>query len=135
MHEDNLYYPVWELEEPHGREGVWVLWIAKHHPTYQAAVSADRNKPTKPVLFGTTHFWADTFCSAILEWALRLYEDNGDEGGFKLLTTAGDQDPLWTRYQSKIQELIASSKDPILRTKLQREAVGLMLYFAQERLR
>jgi len=124
------YYPVWELEPATTNEAHWILWYAREHPTYQAANVADRHRHERAWLYGKRHFWADTYCAALVEWALTLYRDQGNQGGFKLFSerteTVGD--PLWERYCTKVEELMNCCADPLRCTVLQRDVVGLMLY-------
>lgn len=123
------YYPVWELEPATNNEA-WILWYAREHPTYDAAKAADRHRPEGTWLYGSKHFWADTYCAALVEWALTLYRDQGNQGGFKLFSERTDttEDPLWERYCTKVEELLSSYADPMKCAILQREIVGLMLY-------
>lgn len=128
--EEGGHYPVWELDPPTGERTAWLLWYAKEHPTYQAAVAADRSRPEGSLLYGTRHFWAETSCGALVEWALTLFRDQGNQGGFKLFTerAEGIDDPLWESYQTKVEDLMQSYEDPLKCLILQREVVGLMMY-------
>jgi hypothetical protein len=123
------YYPVWELEPATGNEN-WTLWYAREHPTYDAAKVADRYRPEGTWLYGLKQFWADTYCAALVEWAITLYREQGNQGGFKLFSerTETTEDPLWERYCTKVEELLSSYSDPMKCAILQREIVGLMLY-------
>jgi hypothetical protein len=124
------HYPVWELEPPAGSVRDWILWYAREHPTYVAAVAADRSRPEGTWLYGSKHFWAETYCTALVEWALALYRDQGDQGGFKLFTdrTQVEEDQLWEKYQTKVEELMSTYGDPLKCLAMQREVVSLMLY-------
>jgi hypothetical protein len=128
------YFPVWELEPATGNEN-WILWYAREHPTYEAAKAADQHRPEGTWLYGLKHFWADTSCAALVEWALTLYRDQGNQGGFKLISERTDttEDPLWERYCTKVEELLSSYADPVKCTTIQREIVGLMLYLLRRR--
>lgn len=124
------YYPVWELEPATSNEANWILWYAREHPTYSAAIAADRYRPGGTWLYGSKHFWAETYCAALVEWALALYRDQGDQGGFKLFSerTEATEDPLWEKYHMKVEELMHTYAEPLRCPVLQREVVGLMLY-------
>ena len=124
------HHPVWELEPPAGDGTNWILWYAREHPTYLAAVAADRSRPEGTWLYGSKHFWAETYCTALVEWALVLYRDQGNEGGFKLFAdrTQAEEDQLWGEYQAKVEELMNTYGDPLRCLDVQREVVGLMLY-------
>jgi hypothetical protein len=119
-------YPIWELVPPAGEQGVWILRYAPQHPTFQAAQASPGG--------AITRLWAETFCSALVEWALRLHRDSGDEGGFKLLSTsdAAGGSPLWERYNQKVESLISSYSDPIACLTSQREVVSLMLCLLED---
>jgi hypothetical protein len=129
------YHPVWELEPATSNEANWILWYTIEHPTYQAASAADRYRPQGTWLYGTKHFWAHTYCAALVEWALAIYRDQGNQGGFKLFSerTETTEDPLWERYCTKVEELISSYTEPLRCPVLQREIVGLMLYLLRRR--
>ena len=129
-------YPVWELEPPHGDGALWILWYAKHHPTYLAALAADERRPVTDGLYGTRHFWAETICGALVEWALILYRDQGDDGGFRLPAEQGDGagELLWERYATKVEELMGSYRDSLTCLALKREVVSLMLYILRGQL-
>ena len=124
------HHPVWELEPPAADRTNWILWYAREHPTYVAAVAADRDRPEGTWLYGSKHFWAETYCTALVEWALALYRDHGDQGGFKLFTdrTQAEEDQLWEEYQTKVEELMNTYGEPLKCLAMQREVVGLMLY-------
>ena len=124
------YHPVWELEPATTDEANWILWYAREHPTYQAAIAADRHRPEGVWLYGKKHFWADTYCAALVEWALALYRDQGNQGGFKLILerTETVEDQIWEKYYTKVEELINYCADPLKCAVLQREVTGLMLY-------
>jgi hypothetical protein len=114
------------LVPPAGDQSVWTLRYAPLHPTFRAAQAS---------LGGAiTRLWAETFCSALVEWALRLHRDSGDEGGFKLLSSpeAAAGSPLWERYNQKVESLISSYSDPIACLTTQREIVSLMLCLLED---
>lgn len=130
-HEDvGIPYPIWNLEPPGPEEGRWVLWFARHHPTYEAALAVDRLGGSAKSLRGIRNFWQETFCAALVEWALFLYRDRGDEGRFRLLVDplAESGNIIWDRYAAQVQELLNSLDDPLRCSELQREVVSLMLY-------
>ena len=124
------HHPVWELEPPTGNVTNWILWYSREHPTYLAAVAADRNRPEGIWLYGSKYFWAETYCAALVEWALALYRDQGNQGGFRLFAdqTQAEQDQLWGEYQAKVDELMSTYEDSLRCLAVQREIVGLMLY-------
>jgi len=126
-------YPEWELEPPHGEEDRWVLWYSKTHPAYEDALATTRRRPDATGLFGIKLYWAELFCSAISEWALALYQDQGDEGGFHLLSggVVESSDPLWERYHFKVQELMESYEDVLTCFDLERELVSIMLHLLE----
>jgi hypothetical protein len=128
-------YPVWELEPPSPQQSTWVLYYARKHPSYVAAAAADKHRPNGTRLYGTNQFWAETFCSAVVEWALMQFRDHGDQGGFSLLmpTASDSHDTLWERYQGKVEELMQSYRDPLRCLTLQREVASLMLYILSRR--
>ena len=128
--EEGGHYPIWELDPPAGERTCWLLWYAREHPTYQAAVAADRSRPEGSWLYGRRHFWVETYCGALVEWALILYRNEGNQGGFKLFTerVEGVDDPLWENYQMKVEDLMQSYLDPLKCLTLQREVVSLMMY-------
>ena len=129
----SVAYPEWELEPPHGEEDRWILWYSKTHPAYEDAIAATRRRPDATGLFGIKLYWAEMFCSALTEWALALYQDRGDEGGFQLLSggALGSSDVLWERYHFKVQELTESYEDSLLCLDLERELVSIMLYLLE----
>ncbi len=131
--EEGSHYPIWELDPPAGNRTSWLLWYAREHPTYQAAIAADRSRPEGSWLYGSKHFWAETCCAALVEWALTLYRDQGNQGGFKLFTerVEGVDDPLWERYQTKVEDLMQSYGDPLKCLTMQREVVSLMMYLVR----
>jgi len=124
------HHPVWELEPPAGNVTNWILWYVREHPTYIAAVAADRNRPEGIWLYGSKYFWAETYCAALVEWALALYRDQGNQGGFRLFAdqTQVEEDQLWDEYQAKVEELMSTYEDSLRCLAVQREIVGLMLY-------
>ena len=128
--EQGGHYPIWELDPPAGERTYWLLRYARQHPTYQAAVAADRSRPEGSWLYGTRHFWVETYCCALVEWALVLYRNEGNQGGFKLFTerVEGVDDPLWEDYQMKVEDLMQSYLDPLRCLTLQREVVSFMMY-------
>ena len=129
----DIPFPVWQLEPPIGEGALYVLRWAKHHPTFLAACAADDHHRNGPRLYGTKHFWAETYCSALVEWALILYRESGDTGGFTLVSDrplSTDQ-TLWERYQFKVDELMDSYADPLKCLTLQREVSSIMLYILQ----
>lgn len=134
--EAEIPHPVWELEEPHGETNLWTLWYARHHPSYRAAVAANRARPDGLRFYGTGHFFAEIICAALVEWALRLYRDRGDDGGLRLL--GGNPGPsgssVWERYRACLDELPRAAADPVKYVGLQREAASLMLYLVHEEL-
>jgi len=133
--EEDLPYPVWELEPPGPRQTSWVLWFATRHPTYMAAVAADQHRPSGTWLYGTKQFWAEVFCSALVEWALVQFRDRGDQGGFSLLmpVTDGSRDTLWEHYGTKVEELMQHNRDALRCSTLQREVSSLMMYILSRR--
>lgn len=128
-------YPVWELEPPSPQQPTWVLYYARKHPSYVAAAIADQHRPHGTRLYGTKQFWAETFCSALVEWALMQFRDCGDQGGFSLLmpTATDSHDTLWERYQGKVEELMQSYRDALKCLTLQREVASLMIYILSRR--
>jgi len=129
-------YPEWELEPPHGEEDRWVLWYSKTHPAYEDALATTRRRPDAVGLFGIKLYWAEMFCGAIAEWALSLYQDRGDEGGFYLLSggTKELNDSLWERYHFKVQELMDSYEDALACLDLERELMSIMLHLLERSL-
>jgi hypothetical protein len=122
---EDLPYPIWELEPPASEEGVWILRYAPRHPSFQAVTHTGQ--------FAITRWWSETICTALVEWALRVYSDSGDEGAFKLMAGAdGDGSPFWERYESRVQRLLNTYEDPIQCMSLQREVVSLMLCLLEE---
>lgn len=129
--------PIWELEEPRAVGEPWVLRYGRRHPTYEAALMADRQRGNGAGLYNSPRFFEQIGCEALVEWALRLYREVGDEGGFRLLpdtTTDGRDGPVWERYISKVEDLIQRYGDPIECLELQREVVSLMLYLVRQEL-
>lgn len=130
---NEAYYPIWELEP---REGVqpWILKYARYHPVFESAVAADRLGGEAANSGGTRQFWKETFCAALVDWALSIYRSQGDEGRFRLLTDQPVEvtTALWERYDTKVSELQEEYEDPIKCMQLQREVVGLMLYILHE---
>ena len=132
----SVAYPEWELEPPHGVEDRWVLWYSKTHPAYEDAIATTRRRPDATGLFGIRLYWAELFCSALSEWALALYQDQGDEGGFNLLSGSSlePSDSLWERYRFKVQELMDSYEDSLTCLDLERELVSIMLHLLERSL-
>jgi hypothetical protein len=122
---EDLPYPIWELTPPAGADGSWILLYAPRHPTFEETKNDGRA--------ALDRFWAETFCGALVEWALRLERDAGDGSGFALLTQTGQNgSPLWERYDNRLQELINTYEDPLQCLALQREVVSLMLCLLSE---
>jgi hypothetical protein len=134
--EPNVAYPLWELDPPHGDTNRWILWCARHHPAYHAAELAERARPDGRRLYGLDYFWAEVECGALMEWAMRLYRSEGDEGPFRLLAERPEHadDSLWEQYQMRVQDLIQVSDDPVEFSALLRKAVSLMVYLTEEAL-
>jgi hypothetical protein len=117
---EDLPYPIWELVPPVAAEALWTLLYAPRHPTFEAARSEGRA--------ALSRFWSETFCSALVEWALRLERDGGNGAGFQLLSQGeANNNPLWERYDNGLQRLINGYEDPLQCLALQREVVSLML--------
>lgn len=132
-----LRNPIWYLVPSLDSGRPWTLWYNPFHPLYKAAVDADgrrggRRRAGK--LYGTLAFWAETHCAALVEWALTLYNNRGDEGGFALLRSRPDTEhrPEWESYESKVEELTRSYSDPLAAAALQREVVSAMLYLVEQ---
>jgi hypothetical protein len=120
--------PVWELTAPHGQEADWVLEYTRTHPAYRAALAADVAR-SNGQLVGRRFFYGEMICAGLIEWALMLYRENGDESGFQLLLErAGDESgQVWEAYRTKLEELQdCDSEVDVMR--LQRAVVSLMLY-------
>ena len=101
------------------------MLYAPRHPTFEAVKDDGKH--------AVDRFWAETFCSALVEWALRLERDGGDGTGFALLTQTGaNGSPLWERYDNGLQRLINAYEDPLQCLALQREVVSLMLCLLNE---
>jgi hypothetical protein len=130
---EEAYYPTWELTPPLGNEPLWTLWYAPDSLSYKEAALVGKRPPNGVVLSGIDLFWAETYSSALVEWALIVYRDHGDEGGFKLLATRTNKtdDRLWERYYSAIDELIQSYEDPLRCLDLKRRVVTLMLHIVE----
>jgi hypothetical protein len=125
--DDNICRPMWELEPPIGQSTSWVLRYSLEHTTWKTAAAGNQFHPTGITLFGTKFYWAQTHCAAMVEWALRLYRDQGDQGGFRLFRGRSSSDPLWLKYEQAINELIEGYAEPIRCIELQRNVVSVML--------
>jgi hypothetical protein len=125
-------YPVWELEAPHAAEVTWVLWYARTHPAFRAALAADR-AGLDGSLGGRRLFFSEIVCSALVEWALSLYREHGDESGFEvLINQAGETSgALWERYHARLEELREQYEEPLETLRIERDVVSLMLYVLQ----
>ena len=118
--DDNMYRPMWELEPPGGQDNQWILRYSREHTTYKTALAADQFHPSGIRLFGLKFYWAQTHCAAMVEWALILYRDQGDQGGFRLFRGRSGTDALWIKYEQCIDELIDGYAEPIKCIALQR---------------
>jgi len=132
----SVAYPEWELEPPHGEEDRWILWYSKTHPAYEDAIATTRRRPEATGLFGIKLYWSEMFCSALAEWSLAQYQDQGDEGGFNIISGGALQssEPLWERYHFKVQELMESYEDALACLDLERELVSIMLHLVERSL-
>jgi hypothetical protein len=123
-------YPIWELEPPHGGGSRWTLWFALHHPIYQAMSAEGTHRGNE--LQGLGLFWAETYCGALVEYALRLYLGSGDEAVLRLVRRAPQEgDSLWERYCDKLDALTSAHDDPLEYPSLLREVTGIMLYYLE----
>ena len=134
-----LRNPVWELVPAVEPTKQSTLWYNPFHPLYKAADEADTRRGgrrTGGSIYGKLAFWAETHCGALVEWALHLYREQGDEAGFALLGSRPDTDqrPEWESYESKVEELTQSYGDPLAAAALQREVVSAMLYLVEQEL-
>jgi hypothetical protein len=120
--------PVWELTAPHGRQPDWVLEYTRTHPAYRSAAAADAARRDGQ-LVGRRFFFSEMICSALIEWALSLYREHGDESGFQLLLDRAREEtgPVWESYRSRLEELQDCTNE-VDAVRLERAVVSLMLY-------
>jgi hypothetical protein len=124
--------PVWELIAPHGNEPDWVLEYTRTHPAFRGALAADA-AASDGQLVGRRYFFGEMICSALVEWAVSLFREHGDESGFQLLLERAQDatEPLWESYRMQLEELQDCS-DEVEMIRLTRKIVSLMLYAVQE---
>lgn len=120
-------HPVWELEP--SVDEPWILYWSPIHPVYDAALRASQFRPHDAgPLHGLQGFWTTTHCEAIVELALSLHQEKGDEGGFAMLLEPEIEDvAVAEHYKNKLRELM-NTDEPIASARLQREVVDVMIY-------
>ncbi|ORW41608.1 hypothetical protein AWB90_20105 [Mycobacterium paraense] len=126
-------WPLWELEPPRGIGSKWKLWFARHHPTHAAAIEAETYRGSG--LYGLKLFWAEVYCAGLVEYAVRLFQDHGDESGFRLVSAQRPgNDALWEKYRDAVERLLAPADDPVEYASRMRNVVDNMLYYVRQEL-
>jgi hypothetical protein len=123
---------IWELIAPYGAEPDWVLEYTRTHPTFRAALMADGIR-SDGQLVGRRLFFGEMICSALVEWALTLFREQGDESGFQVLVERAREasGPVWEAYLLQLEEL-QDCRDEVEVVRITRRLVSLMLYAVQQ---
>jgi hypothetical protein len=126
--------PLWTLEQPVDPSGIWVLQYSPSHPKHRGAENVDRllrdRRITGSNFVGISAFWAETHCSALIEWALIQYADQANERPFQLIAgeEAGtDASPLWEAYNAAVDDLLSGYDEPLRCLQLKRRVLSAML--------
>ena len=119
-------YPIWALGLDPSDATRWVLTYSKKYPVYKAAAAGDA--AGAGAVFSTSKFITEICCEGLVEWALTVFRQQGDEQGMTLLTPTSEQmtKAIWATYGQRVEKLFQVASDPSQSPPLQREVSSLM---------